>query len=199
MDRPVFSKKRASEIMGKNFFGIDEAIKHFSVNPSSKQIVALSRIPFSEAVLEQSRDTHILIAVFPLSIPEIRENNPKLFYESEWFAKEPIEVNWQLVRKTPVDNSLYKEWFQQKSLISEDDEVPTAQVMVYTIIGHFLATGERLFKRVYVRTSIVGSGGYHIYIGYFDTKGLCVNYCCDNLQDDYLGISFQKRGKNEKQ
>jgi hypothetical protein len=65
------SQKRAQEIMSKNFFGIEEAIKHFGVSPTRQQLDALSEIPFSEAVLEQSKDTHILAAVFTLSILEI--------------------------------------------------------------------------------------------------------------------------------
>jgi hypothetical protein len=31
---PSTSQKRAREIMGRNFFGVEEAIKHFGVNPS---------------------------------------------------------------------------------------------------------------------------------------------------------------------
>lgn len=33
--RLTTSQKCAREIMGKNFFGIEEAIKHFGVNPTS--------------------------------------------------------------------------------------------------------------------------------------------------------------------
>ena len=81
---PTTSQKRAREIMGKNFFGVEEAIKHFGVNPTRQQLAALSEIPFSEAVLEQSKDTHILVAVFPLSILEIRGKvERKLFYNHE--------------------------------------------------------------------------------------------------------------------
>jgi len=30
---PTTSRKRAREIMGKNFFGVEETIRHFGVNP----------------------------------------------------------------------------------------------------------------------------------------------------------------------
>ncbi|MGD0953155.1 MAG: hypothetical protein ABR985_12310, partial [Methanotrichaceae archaeon] len=140
------SKKRAREIMGKNFFGVEEAIKHFGVNPTRQQLAALSEIPFSGAVLQQSNYTHVLVAVFPLSILEIRGKvERKLFYnhETAWyneqsFAKEHGEVNWQLVRKTPVDNSTSENWQEQQALFGKDDIVPTAQVLVYTIIGNLL-------------------------------------------------------------
>lgn len=190
---------RAREIMGKNFFGVEEAIRHFGVNPTRQQLAALSEIPFSDAVLEQAKDTHVLVAVFPLSILEIRDKaDSKLFYDQDWynkesFAKEHGEVTWQLVRKTPVGNSTSKNWQKQQALIAKDDEVPSAQVMVYTIIGHFLATGERLFENVYVRTLSVGSGGYRVYVGYFDAKGLYVCSNWDDYRHDDLGVSSARK------
>lgn len=56
------SQKHVREIMGKNFFGVEKAIKHFGVNPTRLQLAALSEIPFSETVLEQLKDFHILVA-----------------------------------------------------------------------------------------------------------------------------------------
>jgi len=198
---PTTSQKRAREIMGKSFFGIEEAIKHFGVNPTRQQLATLSEIPFSEAVLEQSKDTHVLVAVFPLSILEVRGKvERKLFYSHEdaWynkqsFAKERGEVTWQLVRKTPVDNSTSKNWQEQQALLSKEDEVPTAQVMVYTIIGHYLATGERLFERIYVRTSSVDSVGLRVLVGYFGSGGLSVRSHWDAYRYAYLGVSSARK------
>ncbi|MFA5189430.1 MAG: hypothetical protein WC740_01815 [Verrucomicrobiia bacterium] len=149
---------RIRGIMGRNFFGVEEAIKHFGVNPSAEQLAALSEIPFSEARLREVKDTHVLVAVVPLSILDIRGKvERKLFfkhedawYNEESFAKERGEAGWQLVPKTPVDS-----------------EKHTAQVMVYAIIGHYCATGERLFEHAYVRTSSMNSRGYLERVGYF--------------------------------
>ncbi len=173
---------RAREIMGRNMFGVEEAIRHFGVNPSRQQIAGLSEIPFSEATLEQCKETHVLVAVFPLSILEIRgkvAQGQRLFYDQDWynkqaFAKEKGETEWKLVRKTPVDSSTSKTWPEQQALLATNEETPTARTMVYTIIGHFLATGERLFEKIYVRCSDVGSGGGRVYVGYFDSGGLSV-------------------------
>jgi hypothetical protein len=193
------SQKRAREIMGKNFFGVEETIRHFGVNPTRQQLAALSEIPFSEAVLEQSKDTHVLVAVFPLSVLEIRGKvDSKLFYDQSWynkesFAKERGEVTWQLIRKTPVNNSTSKNWQEQQALLSKDDEVPSAQVMVYTIIGHYLATGERLFEHIYVRTSSVASDGGRVAVGHFDSKGLLVLNLWDDRRNDLLGVSSARK------
>jgi len=198
---PTTNQKRAREIMGRNLFGVEEAIKHFDVNPTRQQLAALSEIPFSEAVLEELKNTHVLVAVFPLSILEVRgkvERNLFFSHEDAWynkqsFAKERGEANWQLVRKTPVDNSTSKNWQEQKALLSKDDEVPTTQVMVYTIIGHYLATGERLFERIYVRTSSVDSDGRRVLVGHFDSEGLDVGYCWDGIHYDNLGVSSARK------
>lgn len=195
---PTASQKRAREIMGRDFFGIKEAIQYFGVNPTYQQTFVLSEIPFSEEALQKAKDTHVLVAVFPLSIFEIHGKvNSKLFYDQSWhnkesFAEERGEASWQLVRKTSVDNSTSKNWQEQQALIPKEDEVPTVQVMVYTIIGHYLATRERLFEHIYVRTS-VGSGGRHVYVGHFASDGLFVSYYWDDLRDADLGVSSARK------
>ncbi len=198
---PTTSQKRAREIMGKNFFGIEEAIKHFGINPSRQQISALSEIPFSEETLIECESTHILVAVFPLSILEVRgkvERNlfyghEDAWYNNEKFAKERGEAAWQLVRKTPVENSTSKTWDEQQTLLGKDDETPKAQVMVYATIGHYLATGERLFENVYVRCSDLDSGGGRVSVGVFVSGGLGVGYCWVGYRGDGLGLSSARK------
>ena len=202
---PTTSQKRSREIMGRNFFGVEEATKCFGVNPTRQQLVALSEIPFSEAVLEQSKDTHVLVAVFPLSILEIRGKvEYQLFYSHEdaWynkqsFAKERGEASWQLVCKTSVINSTSKNWQEQQALLGDDDEVPSARVMVYTIIGLYMATGERLFESVYVRTSSVYSDGSHVRTGDFDSEGLDVDYGWDGFGDGYIGLASSRKVQSQ--
>lgn len=191
---------RAREIMGTNMFGVEEAMKHFGVNPSKAQLAALAEIPFSEAVLEQCKDTHVLVAVFPLSILDIRSkaNVRNLFYDQlcfndESFVKSRGKVGWQLVRKTPVDNSTSRDWTEQQALLGKEDETPTAQVLAYTIIGQYLATSERLFEHIYVRTSSVGSGGRRVYLGYFVATGLKVNRHWDGDRDGVLAVSSARK------
>ena len=193
-------QNQVREIMGKNFFGIEEAIRHFGVNPSKRQTAALAEVPFTEGVLESHKDTHILVAVFPLSVLDVRkvDNGPFYlssggWYESEKFAKSKGKVGWQLVRKTPVEDSTSKNWDEQQALLGKDDETPTSQVMVYTIIGHYKATGERLFENVYVRTFCVGLGGLRGGVGVFDSDGLFVNSFWDDGRDSNLGVSAARK------
>ena len=191
------SQRQARQIMGVNYFGIEETIKHFGISPSKQQLAALAEIPFTEGTLEECKNTHILVAVFPLNILEIRgkvSGNQRLFYNQDWynkesFAKDRGEASWALIRKTPVGNSTSKSWQEQQALLGNNEETPTARVMVYTIIGHYLATGERLFERIYVRCSDVGSYGDRVGVGGFDANGLSVYNYWDDSRYGYLGVA----------
>ena len=193
------SQTSARTIMGQHFFGVEEAMKHFGVNPSRRQLAVLGEVPFSEDVLTACKDTHVLVAVFPLSIVDIRGISKKLpdqtlFYNQDWynseaFANDKGETGWQLVRKTPIANSTSKTWAEQQALLTSDEETPKAQVMVYTIIGFFLATGERLFEKVYVRCVDLDSGGDRVYVGLFPAGGLGIDRCRDDTRSGAFGLS----------
>lgn len=197
---PSTSQKRAREIMGKNMFGVEEAIKHFGVNPTKQQLAYLAEVPFAESVLEACKDTHILVAVFPLSLLDTRGacKDQGLFYNQGWynkqsFAKEKGEVGWQLIRKTPVSDSTSKTWDEQNKLLGKDDEVPSLRAVVYAMVGHYKATGERLFEKIWVRCSDLDSVGDRVFVGYFDTEGLNVNRSWDDDRDDHLGLSSARK------
>ena len=136
-----------------------------------------------------------------MSIIEIRGKvpaNQRLFCDQDWynkesFAKDRGEAAWHLVRKTPVTNSTSKTWDEQQALLAKDEETPTARVMVYTIIGHFLATGERLFENIYVRCSDVDSRGNRVYVGGFDSDGLRVVSFWDGYRDSSIGLASARK------
>lgn len=199
---PINSQVLAREIMGKNFFGIEDVIRYFGVKPTKQQLAALAEVPFSVEVLQSCKDTHILVAGFPLSILDIRgiakkQSDQTLFYSQDWydkqaFAKDKGKVGWQLVRKEPIANSTSKTWNDQQALLS-NEETPTARIVVYTMIGHFLATGERLFEEIYVRTATLDSGADRVNVGYFDSEGLHLSYWNDDSRDDGLGLSAVRK------
>jgi hypothetical protein len=194
------TQKLPCDIMGKNYFGIEDAVQHFGVKPTRAQLSALAVVPFSQAELHMCKDTHILVAVFPLSIVGIRGKVERsLFYfkassdKMHSFAKNRRVARWQLVRKTPVENSTNKTWAEQQALLGKNEEVPTAQVMTYTIIGHFLVTGERLFEKLYVGTSDVSSIGFRVRVGNFDFGGLHVDSYWDGNSDDSRGVASARK------
>ena len=197
---PSTSQKLAREIMGQKMFGVEEAIKFFGVSPSKQQLAYLAEVPWTEEVLRSVKDTHLLVAVFQMSILDIRGHveGKGLFYSQDWynkqsFAKDRGEVGWQLVRKEPVKDSTSKTWEEQQALLSKDEETPKAQVMVYSVIGHYLATGEKLFPSIYVRCSDLDSDGDRVYVGRFDSDGLRVDGYWDDCRDDDIGLSSARK------
>lgn len=182
---PSVSQVRAREIMGANFFGIEEAIKHFGVNPSKRQLAYMAEVPFSEAVLSACKDSHVLVAYFRNPLLDVRAktaqvklpNNGSLFCKQNWYDREDFangkgQLDWYLIRKTPVPDSTSKTWSQQQELLNKEiEETPEARVMVYTIIGHFLNTEEHLFEKVWVCCSDLDS----------DADGVGVRFGADGL------------------
>jgi hypothetical protein len=86
-----------------------------------------------------------------------------------------------------------KNWSEQQALLTKDEETPSAQVMVYTIIGHYLNTDERLFEKVYVRTSSVDSDGLHVFVGDVCSDGLDVRGYWDGGRSGNLGIASARK------
>lgn len=204
----TMSQKRAREIMGHNMFDVEEAIRHLGINPSRTQLATLSEVPLTEAVLEEHRDTDILTAVLPFSIIDVREKigkSPSLasqnrdWYNRQVFATERGGAEWKLIRKTPITNSIGETWLGQQALLANNEETPTARVMIYMIVGHFIVTGERLFDKIYVRCADRGSVNFRIVVGYFDSSGPNVVYALGSQHNPYVGIASVVKSKQSRE
>lgn len=194
----VVSDTEAQTIMGENFFGLADAVRHFGVRPTQEDVARLATVPFSAAVLQACSETHVLAVVFPLSILAIRGKvHPRLFYEPEkgsyedelWAQTASDHAQWHLVLKEPVRHSLLTTWESGTKLLMRREEVPTAQIMVYTIIGHFLTAGERLFPTVYVRCSDAASRQRRAGVGYFGPQGLMISASRDESFHKNQGLA----------
>lgn len=198
---PTTDQRLAREIMGSNFFGVEEAVRHFGLKPKKAQLTTLGKIRFSETILRECQNTHLLVATFPLSILEIRTkvdrglfvSHEGAWYNGEPFAKLRCPVAWHLLRKTPVPNSTSKTWDEQQALLVENEETPQANVMVYATIGHCLATGERLFPNLYVRCSDMDSRGLRGLLGYFGQDGLDVIHYWDDRRYVDIGLASARK------
>lgn len=197
---PTVSQKTARAIMGKNYLGVDQSIQHLKVTPSKADLKVLEEVPFSEAVLEACKDTHVLVAVLPMSVMSLWQKTKHLFYSKddpwyceEGFAKKRGQAGWHLVRKTIVPNSTSKTWQEQQSLLGKDEETPTARVLIYTVILTFLATGERLLPNIYARVSDLDSGGLRVDVGSFGEDGLDVFFDWDGDHSDDVGVSSARK------
>ncbi len=150
------------------FFGIEEAKKFFGIKPSAKEMSILEGIPFSEKELKKCRHTHILVAIFPTTLlklqkiaEKIKMPNGKPFFDDEIGHKHAQFMNltygengkpigdgprkpfWILFNATEIERS--EEWGLQIKF--------PAPTLLYIVIGHYLNTGEELFKNQTVGTS----------------------------------------------
>ena len=195
------SFRRARDIMGDNFFGVSEALRYFGIHPLMTDLLSLTRIPFSEEELKNKRHSHVLSAVFPMSITSIRTRMKRVFNYSEcapWylaqaFAKIPGESRWELVLKTPVQYSMRKTWDEQQALLTRNEETPNSRVLYYTMCGQFIARGERLLGEVTVRCSDVNPSGERVHVGRFGEHGPEIGLELDEHRVDYVGVASARK------
>jgi hypothetical protein len=205
---PTPSQIRAREIMGKNFLGIEETMRHFNAAFTPEELATLAEIPFSEAELEECKNTHLLVCGYPMTILDIRAKAPnkkpkKTFYsyKDAWYntqafaTNEKVGLRWYLIRKTAVEDSFSKTFDDQKQLLGANDAVPRACELVYAVVLYFMVTGERLFETVYVRCFDLASGGFRVVVGGFDSVGLDVVDGWGDGPDGGFGLSSARKSK----
>jgi hypothetical protein len=218
---PKLTQGRARDIMGRNMFGVEEASKHFGVNPSTQELAYLAAIPFSEDTLTACRYSHILIAVFPLSILDIRSRVDRSLFSStdfdiiksrdlyredillneQKFAKDHGTNGWYLVRKDSVPDSVGLSWSSQRRCLGINNKVPSARVLIYTIVGYYLSTGVRLFTALpHVRCSDRLSFGHGVVVSNWmegDLIGVASGIGCSNysrvFSDERLGVASERK------
>lgn len=159
------SQKQARKIMGENFFGVEEVIKYFRVAPKQEDLATLASIPFPKKTLEACKDTHYLLAVFPMSIQDMRNLRlDKVYvavrdeYMREKFVHDRGILGWHLVLKTNVSH--------QKKNLTFATVVPSVQVVAYMVVAHYMKTGRMLLvQNDPIETATCGSNDYPVAIG----------------------------------
>ena len=200
---PSVSQKRAIGIMGAgNVFGVDGSIKCLKVCPTRRQLGDLVNVPFAESVLEECRDTHVLTAVFPLSVVDIRDKTRYgLFCRDDWRQVSACTQRWPdksaywcLVRKTPVPDSGNRTFEDQERLLAPDDLVSPTRDLVYAIIGRYLLAEEYLFGDVEVRCDDIDACGSHATVSPFSvSRGINVRHRPNGEPAPNLHLASTKR------
>ena len=182
------------------FYRVENVEKFFGVTYTSEQRASLKDIPTTVDVLKACAGTHMLFPGFPLSLLDVRDKHPALLHSDGWyvegkhvFSRQPVPLQWHLLRTTPVPDSFSKTWDEQQALLLPDEEVPTAALIVFATMLHFKASGRRLFERRFIRTSDVVSDGLRVFVGYFDADGFDVDCCWDDGRDGALGVASARK------
>jgi len=137
------------------------------------------------------------------SIAQLRKevaDRATIFYPQDWynnlsFAKLEEPSRYRQLQMDAVKDSFGRNFAEQQSLLSPDDEIPTARVVVMGMVIHFLATGERLFPNCCVRCADETSSDYRyrVLVGYFDRGGLDVHSCWDDGRDSGVGLASSRK------
>lgn len=170
------NQDEARSHINKNFFGVEEAVNYFKVKPTKEDLSLFKEVPFRKETFEET-DTRMLMAVFPLSIKDVLRMHPEHFDQAicsvfsrfcaknENFLNEKCQPGWYLISKYPKDESYGKNWAEQLTLLKETEEVVSAPLFIYSVIGFYLAKGESLARYGYSRTSTLTSSKRRVAIG----------------------------------
>lgn len=184
---PVTTQEIAREIMGKNYFGIEEAVRFYGIEPTAEQLERLKEVPFTIEQLSARKDSHVLIAVFPKEpISIIRADYMELFNPicdatfsaplspSNRFIVETGELGWHLISKYAMHNSQSPIYEDQLKMPGEKEKIPSARTLIYLLVGHFLSTQERLFEHSLFSTSNWSGQHDQVMVGHFNMRGMWV-------------------------
>lgn len=188
----------AAQIMVNNFHGPAAVTKHLGIKLGrSKQ---WQTVPFSSNELQAVADTHVLVAAPAVSIMDIHAVASHAFYSDRdpWygesrqtFAHEKCQPGWYLVSVDEVPGSTNKRWDDQRDMVQQPDFVPVANVAAYAWVLHYMATGERMFARVWVRTDSVTADGSRVYLS-GRVSGLGIYYWIDSAFSNIGVVSARK-------
>lgn len=148
-DKLYVSVEEASSIMGKNFFGINHARDFFDFDPMSSQYqgLKLHHIPYSRDILDSHKSSHFLVFLSPISINNMKTMYPSLFRSAENFYRAPFakkegELGWYLIEKKPKEDLFSKKFDEQCSSVVSNEEIVSAQVLIYFLLANFLLNDE---------------------------------------------------------
>ncbi len=156
---PITSRECAREIMGQNFFGIEDWITLYGANLSQKQLRQVAEFPWGEDVLASTcplcsktvKDCHFAFLGLdrlngkPLTIlklEELHRGDPNSWYSREKFAtRTTMSLRWYLLHKSIVPDSKFKTFGEQKAMLPPEYEVPSAITEVTKNLLAFRKTG----------------------------------------------------------
>lgn len=167
----VTLNEAASIMDKKNFHGPTVVRKRLGINLRHR---SFNTVPFGADVLQAVAYSHVLVAVPSVSIMDLHAKRSELFLtrhglqrlafgsnRDPWygeplqriaFSEAKTEPGWYLLRKDHAWGSVSRDFPGQCVLVRPPDFVPEANLVVYAWILHYLATGERMFSRYWVRT-----------------------------------------------
>jgi len=201
--------KRAKEIIGKNFFGVEDWSAFYGVKFSEEQISEAAEFPWGEDILNSTcpfcrnvvKHCHFAFLGLesingePLTIMKLQKLHPATgqprfnvdaWYSKEEFAREAtMDFRWYLIHKSMIPKSRNKTYDDQEAILTTDYEVPSAVTEVTKDLLVFRKTGTFVNSTRWARCKCVTSDGGRVVVGFFGKHGLTINSFRD-LDGHYL-------------
>lgn len=194
------SEKVAQGIMGNNLVPIEAATSHYKISTNANMRRGLSNnILFSEALLEECKDTHILVPHIPITLSEIREKigiittpNGHPGHCEGIFSGKYLYAQWGLFRKTVVPDSVNKPFEDQRLLLTKQEEIPEVSMLAYAVALYYLTSGNRLFSDIRARCTKSGFTTLRPVVGSSD-KGVYLLQFAEYWSDKNTGLGSQRK------
>lgn len=215
------SREAAREVLGYNFFGIEEWQQHYGVSFTKGQLAQVSQFPWNEKVLtapcpfhptKQVKDTHFAFLGVeqhgkkPLTIHQWQELHPAsgqprfysyppdCWYEKEKFANEvTCQLRWYLMLKEIVPGSENKTFDAQQTMLPREYEVPIGVEEVTKHLLCFKKTGVYLNPNRYGRVMDKSAGGDRVDVGGSVARGLDVDDYPVDGEWDSVGLAASRK------
>ena len=136
-----------------------------------------------------------------------KKKKKKMFYRSKgdgWFDKEKFatqdtpKLGWGLVMKSVLPDSLSKNWDQQEEVLkkwAKDNNIDPTLVkrrtpveIAYDTLIYYGENKESLLENRYDWSGGQSSGGFFVYVGFFDSDGLHVSRDSRVYANSNLGV-----------
>ncbi len=197
-------------------FAVADWEEFYGVSLTDQQLVALGDFPWSDELLNSPcpfhsgktiRQTHFaFVGLDGMSILQLQKFNPDsceprfyayapdAWYSNEKFAtQEALQLRWYLLLKDVVPNSENKTFDQQKAMLFDEYEVPSAVVETAKDFLIYKKTGCYANPDRYARTVSLDSDGSHVYVGDCDAYGVSVDSDWDATRSDDLGVGASRK------
>jgi hypothetical protein len=188
--------KRAAAIMGGNFYGIGHAMERLGEAYTLEQLQMLERIPYSPALLERCKKTHVLLPGYPLSLGALYQNSkrpdtwqedkggqPKTpdhetylaWSEQDFWKRRRMEMRWHLIRivyEDPADSYESRAYSHQVSKLAKNEYVPHLVDILY---ARWVVQWSHRFVNASLRVADLTVDGKRLVLGgsreaYLDTQ-----------------------------
>lgn len=197
-------------------FGLVDWQKFYNMTFTQKQVSAIEKFPWSKKLLDSPcpfyrgktiRETHFgFLGLDVINIMELQKLNPRgtepHFYSyapGAWYSQQGFTRNitlsfrWYLLLKEIVPNSKSRTFDDQKTMLPNEYEVPSAIMETTKDVLVYKKTGAYVNSSCYARTADSSSDMSRVHVGLCNAKGIIISSNLDTHIHDDIGIGASRK------